>query len=192
MDVPESTRSQKLPANAAVTPHAVPNTPPSPAAYIITPAQSLQLLIAVVESYLTPADVANIERAFVVAEAAHTGQYRKSGEAYVTHPVAVATILAQWRMDSETLMAAILHDVVEDTDTTLQELAKQFGVPVANLVDGVSKMDKLKFESAEAAQAENFRKMIIAMASDLRVILIKLADRLHNMRTMGGVNEAKQ
>ena len=192
MDVPESTRSQKLPANAAVTPHAVPNTPPSPAAYIITPAQSLQLLIAVVESYLTPADVANIERAFVVAEAAHTGQYRKSGEAYVTHPVAVATILAQWRMDSETLMAAILHDVVEDTDTTLQELAKQFGVPVANLVDGVSKMDKLKFESAEAAQAENFRKMIIAMASDLRVILIKLADRLHNMRTMGGVGEAKQ
>lgn len=205
MDVPESTRSQKLPANAAVTLCAVPSTPPppravipappappAPAPYIITPAQSLQLLTAVVEGYLTPADVANIERAFIVAEAAHTGQYRKSGEAYVTHPIAVATILAQWRMDAETLMAAILHDVVEDTDTTLQELAKQFGVPVANLVDGVSKMDKLKFESAEAAQAENFRKMIIAMASDLRVILIKLADRLHNMRTMGGVGEAKQ
>ncbi len=210
MDVPESTRSQKLPADAAMPPHvrahdrapmplngssatiATMLAPPAPPAYIITPEQSLQLLLAVVESYLTPADIANIERAFAVAEAAHVGQYRKSGEAYVTHPIAVATILAQWRMDSETLMAAILHDVVEDTDTTLQELGKQFGAPVANLVDGVSKMDKLKFESAEAAQAENFRKMIIAMASDLRVILIKLADRLHNMRTMGSVGEAKQ
>jgi GTP diphosphokinase / guanosine-3',5'-bis(diphosphate) 3'-diphosphatase len=207
MDVPELDRSQKTPANIGVSPHAQSNskqdsghspavTPPAKSsqtvAHIITPEQSLQLLLAVVESYLTPLDVANIKRAFVLAEAAHSGQFRKSGEAYVTHPIAVATILAQWRMDSETLMAAIMHDVVEDTDTTLQELAQQFGAPVANLVDGVSKMDKLKFESAEAAQAENFRKMIIAMASDLRVILIKLADRLHNMRTMGSVGEAKQ
>ena len=145
-----------------------------------------------ISTYLKPADVVNVEAAFEVARAAHEGQTRKSGEPYITHPLAVATILAQWHLDAQALIAAILHDVVEDTPTTKADIAKQFGKAVAELVDGVSKLDKLQFATLEEAQAENFRKMLLAMARDVRVILIKLADRLHNMRTLDAVHQAKQ
>jgi len=124
-------------------------------------------------------------RAWEVGAAAHAGQMRKSGEPYITHPVAVAGVLAQQRLDVETLVAAILHDTIEDTPLTRDELESQFGKSVAELVDGVTKLDKLSFGSRQEADAESFRKMMLAMARDLRVILIKLADRLHNMRTLG-------
>jgi len=149
-------------------------------------------LRAALATYLKPDDIERVELAFNVARSAHEGQYRKSGEPYITHPLAVARILAAWHLDSTALIAALLHDVVEDTPTTKTEIAKQFGKPVANLVDGVSKIDKLQFETLEQAQAENFRKMLLAMARDVRVILIKLADRLHNMRTLDAVHQEKQ
>jgi GTP diphosphokinase / guanosine-3',5'-bis(diphosphate) 3'-diphosphatase len=142
--------------------------------------------------YLRPEDIALIEAAYDVARAAHTGQYRNSGEPYITHPLAVAKILAEWHMDPQAMIAAILHDVVEDTPTTKGEIAKRFGKAVADLVDGVSKIDRIEFATLQHAQAENFRKMLLAMARDVRVILIKLADRLHNMRTLGSVSASKQ
>ncbi|WP_226467996.1 RelA/SpoT family protein [Luteimonas panaciterrae] len=126
-----------------------------------------------------------LRRAWAVGAAAHAGQTRKSGEPYITHPVAVARVLAEQHVDVETLVAAILHDTIEDTPLTREELAGQFGETVAELVDGVTKLDKLKFQDRKEAAAESFRKMLLAMARDLRVILIKLADRLHNMRTLG-------
>ena len=134
--------------------------------------------------YLKPTDVARLEEAYRFSGAAHAGQTRQSGEPYISHPLAVAEILAGWHLDSQALMAALLHDVMEDTSVTKAEISDTFGKPVADLVDGVSKLDKIEFQSAEDAQAENFRKMLLAMARDVRVILIKLADRLHNMRTM--------
>ncbi len=149
-------------------------------------------LFAHLATYLKPADLAKVEAAYSLAHAAHAGQVRQSGEPYITHPLAVATILAQWHLDAQALIAALLHDVVEDTPTTAADIAKQFGKPVAELVDGVSKLDKLQFATLEEAQAENFRKMLLAMARDVRVILIKLADRLHNMRTLGAVAQSKQ
>jgi GTP pyrophosphokinase len=142
--------------------------------------------------YLKQPDVDKIEQAYQVARAAHSGQYRQSGEPYITHPLAVAKILAEWHLDAQALMAALLHDVVEDTATTKSEIARSFGKPVAELVDGVSKIDKIEFSSLQHAQAENFRKMLLAMARDVRVILIKLADRLHNMRTLEAVPPEKQ
>src|SRR5204863_3918665 len=142
--------------------------------------------------YLKPADVAHIEEAYEAARAAHSGQYRQSGEPYITHPLAVAKILAEWHLDPQALMAALLHDVVEDTPTTKTEIAKRFGKPVADLVDGVSKIDRIEFATLQQAQAENFRKMLLAMARDVRVILIKLADRLHNMRTLDAVPAPKR
>src|SRR5476649_2382352 len=138
--------------------------------------------------YLKPKDVEHIEQAYEVARAAHAGQYRQSGEPYITHPLAVAKILAEWHLDAQPLMAALLHDVVEDTPTTKTEIAKRFGKAVAELVDGVSKIDRIEFATLQHAQAENFRKMLLAMARDVRVILIKLADRLHNMRTLEAVS----
>jgi guanosine-3',5'-bis(diphosphate) 3'-pyrophosphohydrolase len=142
--------------------------------------------------YLKPADVEHVEEAYEVARVAHSGQYRQSGEPYITHPLAVAKILADWHLDPQALMAALLHDVVEDTPTTKSEIAKRFGKPVAELVDGVSKIDRIDFATLQHAQAENFRKMLLAMARDVRVILIKLADRLHNMRTLEAVPVEKQ
>jgi GTP diphosphokinase / guanosine-3',5'-bis(diphosphate) 3'-diphosphatase len=142
--------------------------------------------------YLKPKDIEQIEQAYEVARAAHSGQYRQSGEPYITHPLAVAKILAEWHLDPQALMAALLHDVVEDTPTTKTEIAKRFGKPVAELVDGVSKIDRIEFATLQHAQAENFRKMLLAMARDVRVILIKLADRLHNMRTLEAVPPEKQ
>src|SRR6266702_1174437 len=134
--------------------------------------------------YLQPPDVARVERAFAFSEQAHQGQFRKSGEPYITHPLAVASILSQWRLDAEGLAAALLHDVMEDTSVTKTEIETSFGKPVADMVDGVSKLDQIEFQTREDAQAESFRKMLLAMAQDVRVILIKLADRLHHMRTL--------
>ncbi len=142
--------------------------------------------------YLKPADVEQLRLAYEFSRNAHSGQFRKSGEAYITHPVAVAGILARWHLDSQALMAALLHDVVEDTPATKEEIAEQFGKPVAELVDGVSKLDKIEFQSEAVVQAENFRKMLLAMARDVRVILIKLADRLHNMRTLDAMPAEKR
>ena len=135
-------------------------------------------------NYLPPPDIALVERAFEFSDSAHRGQYRKSGEPYITHPLAVASILSQWRLDAQGLAAALLHDVMEDTAITKAEIETSFGKPVADMVDGVSKLDQIEFTSREDAQAESFRKMLLAMAQDVRVILIKLADRLHNMRTL--------
>jgi GTP diphosphokinase / guanosine-3',5'-bis(diphosphate) 3'-diphosphatase len=142
--------------------------------------------------YLKPKDVARIAEAYRFSEAAHAGQTRQSGDPYISHPLAVAEILADWHLDGQTLMAALLHDVTEDTKVTKDEISDTFGKPVAELVDGVSKLDKIEFQSAADAQAENFRKMLLAMARDVRVMLIKLADRLHNMRTLGAVAPAKR
>jgi RelA/SpoT family (p)ppGpp synthetase len=142
--------------------------------------------------YLKPKDVARLAEAYRFSEAAHHGQTRQSGDPYISHPLAVAEILADWHLDGQTLMAALLHDVTEDTSVTKDEISDTFGRPVAELVDGVSKLDRIEFQSAEDAQAENFRKMLLAMARDVRVMLIKLADRLHNMRTLGAVPPAKR
>jgi guanosine-3',5'-bis(diphosphate) 3'-pyrophosphohydrolase len=142
--------------------------------------------------YLKPKDVARLAEAYRFSEAAHAGQTRQSGDPYISHPLAVAEILADWHLDGQTLMAALLHDVTEDTSVTKDEISDTFGRPVAELVDGVSKLDRIEFQSAEDAQAENFRKMLLAMARDVRVMLIKLADRLHNMRTLGAVSPAKR
>lgn len=136
-------------------------------------------------AYLPPEQLALLRRAWAVGAAAHAGQTRKSGEPYITHPVAVAAVLAEQKVDVETLVAAILHDTIEDTPLTRDALASEFGETVAELVDGVTKLDKLQFADRQEAAAESFRKMLLAMARDLRVILIKLADRLHNMRTLG-------
>ena len=135
--------------------------------------------------YLDDAQHAQLRRAWAVGAAAHAGQTRKSGEPYITHPVAVAQVLAEQGLDAETLVAAILHDTIEDTPLSRADLATQFGETVAELVDGVTKLDKLRFADRQEAAAESFRKMLLAMSRDLRVIMIKLADRLHNMRTLG-------
>ena len=134
--------------------------------------------------YLRPEQIQLVKAAYSCARDAHEGQTRFSGEPYITHPVAVATILAEMRLDAEAIMAALLHDVIEDTPVTKEELTQQFGESVAELVAGVSKLDKLKFRNRKEAQTHNFRKMMIAMSQDIRVILIKLADRTHNMRTL--------
>ncbi|MBB4127031.1 guanosine-3',5'-bis(diphosphate) 3'-pyrophosphohydrolase [Xanthomonas translucens] len=136
-------------------------------------------------SYLPAEQIPLLRRAWEVGAAAHAGQTRKSGEPYITHPVAVAGVLAELGLDVEALIAAILHDTIEDTPLTRAELAAEFGEAVAELVDGVTKLDKLKFRDRQEAAAESFRKMLLAMSRDLRVIMIKLADRLHNMRTLG-------
>jgi len=142
--------------------------------------------------YLKPEDISQLQSAYHFSEQAHEGQFRQSGEPYISHPLAVASILAEWHLDSQALTAALLHDVMEDTSVTKTEISRNFGKPVADLVDGVSKLDKIEFESHAEAQAENFRKMLLAMARDVRVILIKLADRLHNMRTLDAVESDKR
>jgi len=152
----------------------------------------LEVLRQSVAGYLKPADLSRLEEAYHFSDAAHHGQYRKSGEPYISHPVAVAEILSEWQLDAQTLIAALLHDVVEDTDVSKDDISNRFGKPVADLVDGVSKLDRIEFQTQQDAQAENFRKMLLAMARDVRVILIKLADRLHNMRTLEAVNPQKR
>lgn len=142
--------------------------------------------------YLDEAEIEQIHQAYVTALEAHRGQKRRTGEPYITHPAAVAGILADMQMDPQTIMAALLHDVLEDTDIEKTALEEKFGKPVADLVDGVSKLTQIEFVSRAEAQAENFRKMVLAMARDIRVILVKLADRLHNMRTLGSLPVAKR
>lgn len=142
--------------------------------------------------YLPPDEIQQVKRAFYYAEQAHDGQRRRSGEPYVTHPLAVANILANMHMDHQSLMAAMLHDVIEDTGVSKKALSAQFGKPVAELVDGVSKLTQITFEDKAVAQAENFQKMVLAMSRDIRVIIVKLADRLHNMRTLGALRPDKK
>ncbi len=153
---------------------------------------SLDGLIQKTSKYLSEEQVSRIKAAFEFGKKAHRGQTRKSGGDYIWHPVAVAEILADIQLDQESLIAAILHDVVEDTPYTKEDITERFGENVSEIVDGVTKLGKLEFESPQEAQAENFRKMILAMARDIRVILIKLADRLHNMRTLGVMRPDKQ
>ncbi len=143
-------------------------------------------------SYLKPEEIAQIKKAFQFSDAAHLGQYRHSGEPYITHPVAVAELCATWRLDAPSIMAALMHDVIEDTGCTKADLVEKFGNKVAELVEGLTKLDKLEFQSHAEAQAESFRKMFMAMARDVRVILVKLADRTHNMRTLDAVPMEKR
>ncbi|MFT3820928.1 MAG: bifunctional (p)ppGpp synthetase/guanosine-3',5'-bis(diphosphate) 3'-pyrophosphohydrolase [Rubrivivax sp.] len=135
-------------------------------------------------AYLSKADLRQVRDAYKFADEAHLGQFRASGQPYITHPIAVAGLVADWRLDAQAVMAALMHDAMEDCGITKAELIERFGAPTADLVDGLTKLDKLQFSTREESQAESFRKMLLAMARDVRVILIKLADRLHNMRTM--------
>jgi len=155
-------------------------------------ATGVNQLLTQLEAYTSPATIDTIMEAYRFGASAHEGQKRASGAPYISHPVAVATILAEQRMDSQTIIAAILHDVIEDTSTAKDQLEEQFGKEVADLVDGVSKLDQLQFHSRQQAQAESFRKMLLAMAEDIRVIMIKLADRTHNMRTLGSMPPVKR
>jgi GTP pyrophosphokinase len=149
--------------------------------------------VAELAPYLKPDEADLLRRAFAFSAKAHEGQFRKDGEPYITHPLAVTETLAGWRLDAQTLAAALLHDVVEDTGVSRDEIRSQFGDAVAELVDGVTKLDQIQFESKRHAQAENFRKMLLAMARDVRVILIKLADRWHNMATLEAMSaESRQ
>lgn len=144
------------------------------------------------EAYLDPTAVADVDRAFRYGSHAHQGQLRLSGEPYISHPLQAAKILAQMRLDQHTIIAAVLHDVLEDTVITKEQLALEFGTEVAELVDGVSKLKQVHFESRAEAQAENFQKMLLAMVRDIRVILVKLADRIHNMRTLDAMSPDKR
>ncbi|MCC2956973.1 bifunctional (p)ppGpp synthetase/guanosine-3',5'-bis(diphosphate) 3'-pyrophosphohydrolase [Massilia sp. IC2-477] len=153
---------------------------------------SVTQLINKLSDYLTPAELKKVKEAYRFSDEMHLGQVRKSGEPYISHPIAVAEICAEWKLDAQAIMAALLHDVIEDQDVKKDELIERFGAQVANMVDGLSKLEKIEFQSQIEAQAENFRKMLLAMASDVRVILIKLADRLHNMRTLGVMVPAKK
>ena len=154
--------------------------------------QTIEALSHRLSSYLDTPQINLVKRAYFYAEQAHDGQKRRSGEAYITHPLAVADILAHMHMDHQSLMAAMLHDVIEDTGISKKAISRQFGDSVADLVDGVSKLTQIVFESHAEKQAENFQKMALAMANDLRVILVKLADRLHNMRTLGAMPADKK
>jgi RelA/SpoT family (p)ppGpp synthetase len=149
-------------------------------------------LCKMLESYLDEEQVQDVYRAYLFGAEAHEGQHRISGEPYIYHPIAAARILAELRLDHKTIMAAILHDVIEDTPTAKEQIATEFSTEVAELVDGVSKLTQIEFETQAEAQAENFRKMILAMVRDIRVILVKLADRLHNMRTLGVMRPDKR
>ena len=162
---------------------------PTPAA-VNAAAASFAALTAKLD-YMSAADVDNVRSAYRYADEAHLGQLRNSGEPYITHPIAVAQQCAEWKLDAQALMAALLHDAIEDCGVTKPELIERFGAPVAELVDGLTKLEKLEFNTREENQSESFRKMLLAMARDVRVILIKLADRTHNMRTLSDVPRDK-
>ena len=165
------------------------NTAPAPA-----PKDEVSTFAALQDKlgYLGKAEVKLIREAYKFADGAHLGQFRASGEPYITHPLAVAGLVADWRLDAQALMAALMHDAMEDCGITKIELIEKFGAPTAELVDGLTKLDKLQFSTREEGQAESFRKMLLAMARDVRVILVKLADRLHNMRTMSAMAPNKR
>jgi len=178
-----------LPPSASALP---PNAPPDVAdpAVANAAAASFASLTAKLD-YLSPPDLEQVRQAYRFADEAHLGQLRNSGEPYITHPIAVAAQCAEWKLDAQALMAALLHDSLEDCGVSKAELIERFGSPVAELVDGLTKLDKLQFNTREESQAESFRKMLLAMARDVRVILIKLADRSHNMRTLSDVPRSK-
>ena len=172
---------------------AAPKVQPSPLSAVAAAnaaAASFAALTAKLD-YLEAPDIDQVRRAYRFADEAHLGQLRSNGEPYITHPIAVAQPCADWKLDAQALMAALLHDAIEDCGVTKPELIEKFGAPVAELVDGLTKLDKLQFSTREEGQAESFRKMLLAMARDVRVILIKLADRTHNMRTLGDVPREK-
>ncbi len=181
------------PTSATHLPHPAAETPRTNAdAADIDLQRDFERFRSKLQHYLSPEDIALIEAAFAFGNAAHQGQFRSSGEPYISHPLAVADTLADWRLDPQALIAALLHDVMEDTAITKQEIDDKFGKVAAELVDGVSKIDRIENQSYEEAQAENFRKMLLAMARDVRVILIKLADRQHNMRTLDALRLEKR
>jgi len=171
------------------TPHSKIEVNPPP---LLPADQEDSALTLRLKAYLKPKDIVKVWEGYRFAFVAHDGVVRKTGEPYITHPVAVACILAELHMDVPTIMAALLHDVVEDTSVTTEQIKENFGEQVAELVDGLTKLDKIEFESASQAQAENFRKMLLAMSQDVRVILVKLADRLHNMQTLEVMKPEKQ
>jgi len=185
---PSATPARK--AHAA-TPSELPIPPDTNTPLTVGVASVTQLSHRLAE-YLTPAELKTIKDAYRFADEMHLGQVRRSGDPYISHPIAVAEICAEWKLDAQAIMAALLHDVMEDQDVLKDELIERFGAPVASLVDGLSKLDKLEFQSQAEHQAENFRKMLLAMARDVRVILVKLADRLHNMRTLGAMSTDKR
>jgi GTP pyrophosphokinase len=185
---PSATPARK--ANA-VAPSQLPIPPDTNTPLTVGVASVTQLSHRLAE-YLTPAELKTIKDAYRFADEMHLGQVRRSGDPYISHPIAVAEICAEWKLDAQAIMAALLHDVMEDQDVLKDELIERFGAPVASLVDGLSKLDKLEFQSQAEHQAENFRKMLLAMARDVRVILVKLADRLHNMRTLGAMSADKR
>ena len=171
---------------------ASPPGPQTPQAYDTEFTLQLEKLRELLGTYLKAEDIERVAAAFRFSAEAHKGQFRISGDPYFSHPLAVTGILTGWHLDAQALMAALLHDVAEDTEIKLSEIGEKFGKVTAELVDGVSKLDKIEFQSIEDAQAENFRKMLLAMARDVRVILIKLADRLHNMRTLDTLRPDKR
>ena len=156
------------------------------------PAEMLDDLIELAVRHHPGTDVDVIRRAYAIAAEAHAGQTRRTGDPYIAHPIAVAQILAAYGLDTATIVAALLHDVVEDTEISLEDIERDFGDEVALLVDGVTKLDRIKFSSREEQQAATIRKMAVAMAKDIRVLLIKLADRTHNMRTIDPLPEEKR
>ena len=156
------------------------------------PDKTFEKLIETVKTNIPKADISKIERAYNLAYDAHKEQKRISGTPYITHPLAVATIVAGMQMDVDSVCAALLHDVVEDTEYSREDIKNQFGEQVALLVDGVTKLEKIQFSNKEERDMENLRKMFLAMASDIRVIIIKFADRMHNMSTLISMSEEKQ
>jgi GTP pyrophosphokinase/guanosine-3',5'-bis(diphosphate) 3'-pyrophosphohydrolase len=169
--------------------------PPAPPAHPLTPGDAAAASFAALTGkleYLDAADIRRVRDAYRFADEAHLGQFRASGEPYITHPIAVAGLCAEWKLDAQAIMAALMHDAMEDCGISKAELIERFGAPTADLVDGLTKLDKLRFSTREESQAESFRKMLLAMTRDVRVILVKLADRLHNMRTMDAVERAKR
>ena len=174
-----------------INPHTI-DTPQSAESLLLPADSENSQLSLLLKDYFTQTDIEQVWAAYRYAAIAHLGQIRKTGEPYITHPVAVACILAKLHLDLPTLLAALLHDVVEDTGVAITEISERFGKQVADLVEGLTKLDKIEFQSAAAAQAENFRKMLLAMSQDVRVILVKLADRLHNMQTLEAMKPEKQ